>query len=72
MVSLVDTREQIVVGMLQRVDTDRRPHRAPGSRGRILPYLTVVGKNVLVRRASKQGKHRKLIQLRREGQNNSM
>ena len=66
MVSLVDTREQIVVGMLQRVDADRRPHRAAGSRGRSLPYFTVVSEEVQVRRVSKQGKHCKLIQLRTE------
>ena len=40
-------------GVLQRVDADRRHHRARGSRGKTLPHFTV-GDYVL-------GKHRKLM-----------
>ena len=59
-VSLVDTQEEILAGVLQRVDADRRHHRARGSRGKTLPHFTV-GDYVLVARVSRQGKHRKLM-----------
>ena len=55
--SLVDTQE-LLAGVLQRVDADRRHHQARGSRGKTLPHFTV-GDYVLVARVSKQGKHRK-------------
>ena len=59
MASLVDTQEELLAGVLQRVDADRRHHRARGSRGKMLPRFTV-GDYVLVARVSKRGKHRKL------------
>ena len=59
-VSLVDTRKELVAGMLQRVDADRRHHRALGSRGKTLPHFTV-GDYVLMAWVSRQGKHRKLM-----------
>ena len=59
-VSLVDTQEEILAGVLQRVDTDRRHHRAHGSRSTTLPHFTV-GDYVLVARVSKQDKHSKLM-----------
>ena len=59
-VSLVDTQEELLAGVLQDVDADRLHHRARGSRGKTLPRFTV-GDNVLVTRVSKQGKHRTLM-----------
>ena len=59
-VSLVGTQEEILAGVLQLVDADRRHHQARGSRDKTLPYFTV-GDYVLVARVSKQGKHRKLM-----------
>ena len=58
-VTLVDIREELLAGVLQRVDADCH-HRACGSRGKTLPHFTV-GDYVLVARVSKQGKHRKLM-----------
>ena len=59
-VSLVDTREEHLAGVLERVDADRRHQRARGSRGKTLSYFTVVH-YVLMARVSRQGKHRKLM-----------
>ena len=59
-VSLMDTQEELLAGVLQRVDADPRHLRARGSRGKPLPHLTV-GDYVLVARISRQGKHRKLM-----------
>ena len=58
--SLVDTQEELLAGVPQRVDADRRHHRARGSRGKTLPHCTIGG-YVLVARVSKQSKHRKLM-----------
>ena len=58
-VSLVGTQEELLVGVLQHVDVDRRHHRARGSRGKTLPHFTV-GDYFLVVRVSRRGKHRKL------------
>ena len=55
--SLVDTQEELLAGVPQRVDADRRHHRARGSRGKTLALFTV-GDYVLVARVSK---HRKLM-----------
>ena len=55
---LVDTQEELLAGVLQRVDADRRHHRARGCRGKTLPHFTV-GDYVLVAEVSRQGKHRK-------------
>ena len=49
-----------MAGLLQRVDADRRHHRARGRRGKTLPHFTE-GSHVLVARVYKQGKHRKLM-----------
>ena len=59
-VSLVDAQEELLAGVLQRVDADRRRHRAHDSRGRTLPYFTV-GDYDRVARVSRKGKHRKLM-----------
>ena len=59
-VSLVDTQEELLAGVLHHVDADRRHHRARGGRGKILPHFTV-GDYVPVVRVSRQGKHRKLM-----------
>ena len=58
-VSVVNTQEELLVGVLQYADADC-PHRACGSRGKTLPHFTV-GDYVLVARVSKQGKHCKLM-----------
>ena len=60
MASLVDTQEELLAGVLQRVDANRCQHRARGSRGKTLPHFTV-GDYVLVARVSRQGKHCKLM-----------
>ena len=39
--SLVDTQEELLAGALQRVDAERRHHRARGSHGKTLPNFTV-------------------------------
>ena len=59
-VSLVHTQEELLAGVLQRVDADRRHHCARASRGKRLPHFTV-GDYVLVARVSRQGKHCKLM-----------
>ena len=59
-VSLVDTEEELLAGVLQRVRADRRHHRVRGSRSKTLPHFTV-GDYVLVARVSRQGKHRRLM-----------
>ena len=59
-ICLVDTQEELVAGVLQRVDANRRHHRARGSRGKTLPHFTL-GDYDLVARVSRQGKHRKLM-----------
>ena len=51
----MDAREELLAGLLQRVDADRRHHRARDSRGKTLPHFTK-GSHVLVARTSKQGK----------------
>ena len=61
-VSLLDTQEGLLAGVLQRVDADHRHHRSRGSRGNTLPHFTV-GSYVLVARVSRQGKHRKLMSI---------
>ena len=60
MVSLVDTSEELLAGVLQRVDGDRGHHRTRGSRGKTPPNFTV-GDYVLVAQVSRQGKYRKLM-----------
>ena len=50
-VSLVDTQEGHLAGVLQRVDARRRHHRARGHRGQTLPRFPV-GDYVLVARVS--------------------
>ena len=40
-VSLVDTREELLAGVPQRVDADGRHHRSRGSRGKNLLHFTV-------------------------------
>ena len=57
-VSLVDTQEELLAGVLQRVDADRHHHRARNSRGKTLPHFTG-GDYALVARVSRQGKLRK-------------
>ena len=37
-VSLVDTQEELLAGVLQRVDADRRHHRARANRGKIAAF----------------------------------
>ena len=61
-VSLLDTQEELLAGVLERVDTDRRHHRTRASRGKTLPHFTV-GDYVLVARVSRQGKHLSLIHI---------
>ena len=60
LVSRMDTKEELLAGVLQRIDADRRHHRARGSRGKTLPRFTV-GAYLLVARESRQGKHRSLM-----------
>ena len=57
-VSPVDVQEELLKGVLKRLDADSRHHRARGSRGKTLPRFTV-GDYALVARVSTQGKHRK-------------
>ena len=57
---VVDTEEEFLAGVLQRVDADRSHHCARGSRGKTLPHFTV-GDYVLMAWVSRQGKHRKLM-----------
>ena len=59
-ISLVDTEEEVLTGVLQGIDADRPDHRARGSRGKTLPHFTV-GDYVLMAWVSRQGKHRKLM-----------
>ena len=59
-VSVVNTQEELLVGVLQYADADCRRHRACGSRGKTLPQFTV-GDYVLVVRVSRQGQHSKLL-----------
>ena len=59
-VSLADTQEELLAGVLPRVNADRRHHRARGTRGKTLPRFTV-GDYVLVGRPSRQGKDPKLM-----------
>ena len=40
-VSLGDTQEELLAGVPQRIDADRRHHRARGSRGKTLLHFTV-------------------------------
>ena len=56
----VDTQEELLARVQQRVGTDRRHQRARGSRGKTLPHFTV-GDYVLLAEVSTQGKHCKLI-----------
>ena len=59
-VSLVDTQEELLAGVLQRVDADRRHHLARGGRDKTLPHFTV-GDYVLVVRVSRQGENCNLM-----------
>ena len=56
----MDIQEELLAGVLQRVDADRRHHRARGKRRKTLPHFTI-GDSVLVARVFGQGKHRKLM-----------
>ena len=56
----MDTQEELLAGVLQHLNADRRHRRARGSRGKTPPHFTV-GDYVLVARVSGQGKHRKLM-----------
>ena len=56
----VDTQEEFLPGVLQRIDADRRHHCARSSHGKTLPHFTV-GNYVLEARVSGQGKHHKLM-----------
>ena len=40
-VSLVDTQEELLAGVLHRIDADRRHHHTRVSRGKTLPHFTV-------------------------------
>ena len=59
-VSLVDTKDELLAGVLERVDAYHRHHRARGSCGKTLPHFTV-DDYVIVARVSRYGKHRKLV-----------
>ena len=58
MFSVVDTQEDLLAGVPQRVDADRRHHCARESRRKTLPHFTV-DDYVLVAGLTRQSKHRK-------------